>query len=485
MDAMMKHILYLFPDTNLFIQCYPLQQLDWSEWAAFEEVHLIVCRPVQREIDDQKTRGNNRVSQRARTTYQVFRSVIDSECGFLIVQDTGPKVKLYVEGPSLPSQDLTHVLDYRKPDDEVVGCLHRFRQENNKVDARLLTHDAGPMMTAKTLGLPFVAIQEAWLLPPEHNETERDNARLKNEIDRLKKLEPSFQIRCLDEKDREIQEVEVEYKVFEPLGDDDIEELIELLKRRVPMATKFGAKGNAIGPTTYNINAIMPGAFVNPPSSHAIAQYKGRDYPEWIEHCRLVLSNLHKSLQRKCGLARIRFAIKNAGTRPGRDTLIDFRARGDFKLAPPQEDRSDWIDEEEGISLRLLPPPEPPRSQSVLEGLANITSFDYPEILASSLQTPSASEHDHNAFYYKPEVPMAPASLISLACDQWRHGNEYEDFVVEIFADANSSEVTGQLECVVQAENLSSPATEGVSIRINVIKENTKDYAYDLICGRL
>ena len=35
--AMTKQTLYLFPDTNLFIQCRPLEQLDWSEWEEFEE----------------------------------------------------------------------------------------------------------------------------------------------------------------------------------------------------------------------------------------------------------------------------------------------------------------------------------------------------------------------------------------------------------------------------------------------------------------
>ena len=29
---MSEKILYLFPDTNLFIECKPLAELDWSEW---------------------------------------------------------------------------------------------------------------------------------------------------------------------------------------------------------------------------------------------------------------------------------------------------------------------------------------------------------------------------------------------------------------------------------------------------------------------
>lgn len=44
----MVSTLYLFPDTNLFIQCRPLEELDWTQWSAFDQVHLIVSRPVQR-----------------------------------------------------------------------------------------------------------------------------------------------------------------------------------------------------------------------------------------------------------------------------------------------------------------------------------------------------------------------------------------------------------------------------------------------------
>ena len=47
--------LYVFPDTNLFIQCRPLNELDWSLWPDSSEIHLVVTRPVQREIDGQKT----------------------------------------------------------------------------------------------------------------------------------------------------------------------------------------------------------------------------------------------------------------------------------------------------------------------------------------------------------------------------------------------------------------------------------------------
>ena len=293
-----------------------------------------------------------------------------------------------------------------------------------------------------------------------------------------------FQITCLDDKGQEVERLQMECKIYEPLGDEDIEELIDLLKRRSPIATDFGGKGKSISPTTAGINALVASVSTNPPSSIAIADYREREYPDWIDSCRRVLSNLHKALQREVGQPQIRFAIENRGTRPGRDTLIEFLAQGRFKLAPPEDDLPDECYEEEDIKLRLPRPPKPPRGRSVMEMLANITSLDYSNALMSSLLTDSDPQRDPNAFYYKPEVPTEPVNVISLTCDQWRHGLGDEMFVVEICGDPSSDEVRGKLECVVQADNISDPVRKHVGVRIDVIKMYTKDYAYKLIGGQ-
>ena len=482
----MTQILYLFPDTNLFIQCRDLQELDWSEWKDFSEVHLIVCLPVQQEIDQQKTRGeNNRVGRRARKTYSTFfRPIATDEKEYELIRNDDPKVKLFLESPSWPDPELSDRLDYSKPDNEIVGCLSRYTKTNRDADVRLLTHDTGPMMTAKGLGLSVAPIRDEWILPPEHNKVERENIRLKSEIAQLKKLEPLFQITCLDDKDQEVQELQVECKVYEPLCDGDIQELINLLKSRSPIATEFGGKGKSIDPTTVGINAFVASVSTNPPSPIAIADYREREYPDWIDSCRRVLSNLHRALQRDVGQPQIRFSIENRGTRPGRDTLVEFLAQGKFKLAPPEDDLPDGFYEEESIKLSLPRPPKPPRGRSFMEDLANITSPDYSNALMTSILTDSDPQRDPNGFYYKPDVPTEPVNVISLTCDQWRHGLGGETFVVEICGNPNSDEVRGKLECVVQADNISNPVRKHVGVRIDVIKMNTKDYAYKLIGGQ-
>ena len=153
----MDKILYIFPDTNLFIQCQALQELDWSLWSEYSEIQLIVGRPVLREIDNQKNRGNDRIGRRARKTYQMFRRILlESGQDYLLVRKAVPQVKLFLAGPGKPSSELIGILDYNKSDDELVGHVWKYWKQYENRDVRLLTHDfRGPMMTAKHIGPSF------------------------------------------------------------------------------------------------------------------------------------------------------------------------------------------------------------------------------------------------------------------------------------------------------------------------------------------
>ena len=160
---MANHTLFLFPDTNIFIECKPLAELDWSEWREFSKIHLIVCRPVQKEIDKLKTQGNDRVGRRARSANSLFRKIIQSGPRPRAGQRFKPRRTTVPRGSRKTKLGPGRFfLDYDKPDDEIVGYLHSFRQDNPEADARLLTNDTGPMMTAKTLELPFVPIKADW-----------------------------------------------------------------------------------------------------------------------------------------------------------------------------------------------------------------------------------------------------------------------------------------------------------------------------------
>jgi predicted ribonuclease YlaK len=165
---MAPRILYLFPDTNLFIQCRALDQLGWMVWKEFDEVHLIVSRPVQSEIDHQKNRGNDRLRRRARTASSLLREIILGGAGYRLVRDADPTVKLFIRQDLKPNPDLSDSLDYQnEPDDRLVGTAHAFIQQNPRAEVRILTHDTGPMASARMVGLPVEPIPDEWLVPPE------------------------------------------------------------------------------------------------------------------------------------------------------------------------------------------------------------------------------------------------------------------------------------------------------------------------------
>lgn len=150
----MSKLLTLIPDTNLFVQCEALETLDWQRWPNFDEIHVLVTRPVQREIDNHKNKGNDRLSKPARTTSALFRAVIVGSEEFKIIRVDKPTVKLFIRPEIAPSPELEPPLDYSRNDDAIVGTAHAFAKSVGSAATRLLTHDTGPMATAKMLGFP-------------------------------------------------------------------------------------------------------------------------------------------------------------------------------------------------------------------------------------------------------------------------------------------------------------------------------------------
>ena len=473
---MAEKILYLIPDTNLFIQCRPLQEIDWSaclDFANFDEIHLIVCNPVHREIDNLKNRGNDRVGRRARKTSSIFRQIITTETGYQEITQMGPKIKLVVGSNVRPSPELNDRvrLDYNKPDDEVVGCLHRFLEECPGVDARLLTHDGGPMVTAKSLGLPFVPIPDTWLLPPESNVLEKENQKLREDVLRLRKAEPDFEVKLIDNEGNEINSLNVRWRIYEPLTEDDVAELVDLLRSRFPMVLDFNQtqRSNLDVPSI----GLLLNAFSSYPSEREIERYKLEEYPSWLEKCENILSDLHNRLA-ELNAPSFCVLATNKGIRPGKDALIDITAKGPFKIRPPSVK-----EEDEDYSINLPLPPKAPERQSIMGSLA-IPHGLLGESLYT-LQPSSNGQRDANRFYYKPGRPDTPAESFSLECEQWRHGTYEEEFEGRVFFDSKLGQMSGALECDIQAENLSDPLRKEFHVKFMAETVDTKYEARNFV----
>ena len=431
--------------------------------------------------------------------------------GHKLVRTKSPRVVLSVEPQHTYSRDLEDRLNYQERDDQLVGTVYEFARCHRDSNVRLLTHDTTPLFTAQGLGLTADAISDDWLLPPETTETEKELASLKAENTRLTKAEPFFLIRCMDQSDNDLERYDASYTWFEPLTDAEVDELMQRLKNHFPLETDFGSREPAERSVAQTgMDRILGTKQVfTPATDEEIAKYRDEAYPQWLDHCKQVLRNHHRTLQRETPVLEFSFLAANVGTRPATDALITIEARGNFQTKPPSSD--DHHEEQDGeddnldnVQAKVLPrPPVAPcgqwrrtigdrlggplraldvltRSLHGFPNLAHATGriVDYPSLHTPIVRPPS---HDPNAFYYKSSRPTLPQSSFSLECDQWRHEDGEEPFLGEVHVPTDQDSAEGALVCRIQAGNLSKSVSKLIPVRIAIIHASAFESARTMV----
>lgn len=498
-------IINFFVDSNLFLQCRPLEQLDWTSWKDFEEVRLIVSRPVLREIDYRKNKGSDRVGKRARAASAMFRKMLPE--GHKIIRSSEPGVILSVKPQYTYCEDSEGHFNYQERDDQLVATISAFARNHPDCEVRLLTHDTTPLYTAHSLNLKADQIPDEWLLPPENTAVEKQVANLKNENARLRKAEPFITLRWLARSQSESKKYGASFTWFEPLTDEQVDELMRRLKDRFPLETDFGSPDvaeQAVRNTQLKTFLGNTRVF-SPASDQEIAKYRDEAYPRWVEECEDVLRDYHLKLQREFPALVFSFLVKNTGTRPAVDALITIEAQGDFLIQPPpyrvddgeQSDEEDIQEKEQTDNLNS--PPVAPRGKWRWTGGRRLADqlratessgqalLHLPDLsdqanrnLDFLLRDPSLAEipeRDSNAFYYKPCRPAEPSLSFSLECDQWRHEGGELAIGGKIIVPSGQSVVKGALSCRIQAANLSRSACESIPVEIEITHRSAFDKA--------
>ena len=338
-----------------------------------------------------------------------------------------------------------NVLDYTKVDDELIGYIWEYWKQDENRDVRLLTHDSGPMMTAKTIDLPFIPIPKEWLLKPEPNEAEKKVRRLNEQISRLQ-AGPQFDIAFVDQHGVEIRDITTSLQIPLPLSATEINALTLTLKRQFPQ-----------------LNWFFPHLDLD-------WEYHDKLYQEWIDRCREVFTNLHKELQMESRGIIFSIMAANKGVSPARDVLVEINTEGKFLILPLRES-NEFESGKWRVSLPQSPKP--------------MASLGFDRAYSESLMLPHGLDgnypRDANAFYYKPTRPVSPVRSYQIECVQWRHGLDSMYFDGEIFVGQAVDEIRGVIECTIHADNLPTPAKADVLVRIEVEGVKVVDRAKDLI----
>jgi hypothetical protein len=475
----------------VLVQCRALEELPWKDLGPFSDIDLIVCRPIQAELDKHKNQGRDRLAKRARVASALIKKVITSGEDAGIIRPAKPCVRLFVQLHHRPSSDLASTLDYGERDDLLVGIVAEYRRLHPEADARILTHDGGPMAAAKMVTVPFLAVPDNWLLSPEPTSQEKRLDSLERKVEELQSREPQFQIVCQTEAGSSVEQIDDVVTKYLPLTGAEIHDLLGRIRSELPKSTVSKEPNSSAEMTS----RLMGGHFV-PPSNESIAAYETQ-YSEWFKECEDRLKRWHKIGAPGIRGPRFRFAATNAGTRPATNALISIRAQGNFRIVvPPLRPRR--RDKEEANEGKLPLPPEAPKGRIVHYGdrfsaelLSRATDGFTPYLGASSALAEFArmspfldraslttnERRDPNAFYWKPHRPEGEVDEVVLECEQWRHGQEPELFTGGLRIVKGDQEGRGALVCTIHAANLSAPATITTPVRLRVEHQSVRPMA--------
>ncbi|MDA8377238.1 MAG: PIN domain-containing protein [Planctomycetia bacterium] len=480
--------LTLFPDTNIFIQCKSLTEINWSVLGDFDQVDLIVTRPVQKEIDRQKGRGTGRLARRAKAAASEFRKALKCEDETLIITKSRPEVRLRISLQLRPSEEDGLTLDYNEPDDKLVGIAKAFSDANSEASVRLLTNDFGPQASAKEVGVVCEVPRDDWFLPEERDATEKRLKALENELLRFRQAEPSISL----EMDNAVKDrINGKYSIYPELSTEELDTLIRKLKLRHPKETDFSSK-EEITPTIPNdkqlsilaaakiLRSIPARTFV-PASEEEINKYINTNYPMWVKDCKEKLRQIHSRFQSKVEPLRLIVRLANNGSRPAENCLITFEAKGDFVIQPSPDERNSDITEDPFISS----PPPAPKGRWQVFGKFIYGSIENPAFFPLGIDAISrlkSRARDDDAFYYKSGKPELPCTSYSLECVRWRHQLDSVSFSIDIYPSSLShGHVKGAVNVTVHAANMTDSFNHLIQISVDVNTGDTFAEAMRLI----
>src|SRR6188508_67432 len=126
---MSEKVLYLFPDTNVFLQCKPLEQVAWASFGSWDRIEVLLTRPVQTEIDSLKDKGNSRRAARARAMSTRIRELLNAPEERMNLREA-PLVVLCLRNDLRRDETAAATLDYGERDGQLVGTAVAFLKAN-------------------------------------------------------------------------------------------------------------------------------------------------------------------------------------------------------------------------------------------------------------------------------------------------------------------------------------------------------------------
>lgn len=441
------------PDTNFFLQFKSPQELPWGEITEAATIELVVLDEVLRELDSHKSSNNKRRSRRAREAFNTLDSLIDDDEVEVVVRDAKPRV-IWRLAPLLPgNRDKPSELDLDTPDGRIVEQALAVREVLGG-ELALLTHDRLPRRLAKTVGLGAQRLPDTdtWLLPPETDERDQENARLKAELKALANRHPQIELTVLDEGES-VERIEGPLLRYAPLSDEFIAQAMLTVEQRHPEQS-----------------TLYPGEVTI--TRHADVVSYQRKRREWLDDVKDRLERHPSHLMFRHGLHDIDLVLRNVGSVPAEGLTVEVLAEGTIRLMNPRKH------EELFSGPFTFGLPDPPKLESRMELLSRsvlgdpgtigrLHNFDH--------LLPPAPARDPRRFYWDYDDEGFVSTGVTGSCGDFRHQVHEARLPLKLFVPWEvEGEPEGCLRVRYSAKNLPKPIEKVFPIRLHFEWEDSE-----------
>ncbi len=452
-----------FVDTNLFLQCLAFEQIPWADISGGNDILLLIGREVQEEIDRLKSDGNSRRSNRARKANSFIREILLCE-GHKTIRGSNPKVEIGFSPDCRIHEDIVPGLDLSRPDNRIVAEAILFSKGNE--NTYFLSHDTNPLLTAKRMGLKWIAIPETWLLPPEPDSRDKKISDLEKQIKTYAQNFPSIQV--TSKLTIGNQNGRILIRKFEPLSEADKEFFVQRISNFFPPKKEYPTPKKSPGESTFGSRvqaAVMGIPKYIPPSDSEIDKYLRELYPKWKHELSEYFSNIHYRFENYQRFVEVSFYLDNDGIVPAEDFEIRFNVMNGAEFTPVLgRDVSHRETESNPIPP---PPPKYPSGKWTYEGGFGNQMMEASKVLQalntgfgpsfdSHLLSGPKKERDRTKFYWK--SPIASYNdEVELECKEYRHKTGVEPFNLEIFLPYNFDSKELCVTMYASARNMPDP----------------------------
>lgn len=428
----------IFTDTNGFIQLRDFKDIPWRElFPNVKRVSIMVARPVIEELDRHKVSTNARRRDRARAALKLINQASAAPNRTIELRQEPITVTLTVPRRIKPDWTNLTELDQDVADDQLVAAALTHGK-----GAVLLSHDSGPLITARDVGLVAYEPPESWLLPVEQSDDQRRIGKLERELKHAQTRLPQLEI---------------------AFPQSEGQQLITLHRYRLPRLPQ-----NIIDGLAYSyINAnpqrelkVVIYPFGEPPGGSAgftqndAARY-GAAYSKFRDEVHNYFQKLHERLALVAGVPALRFSVSNTGSGSASKLVVKIAVEGDFGLV---------VDGDREDVAGTLALPEAP--------VARMESHDHLSALTASLLSPALHSQrptDPTGMRWI-ERPKMGDDFGSYGCEDFRPGETYDDRVFLWPAQLPSK---GLIRVTVSAQH--TPAV--TAVRNVLIEDRAADWA--------